>query len=77
MDDQVSVALHAGRLQARSVLATGWRRWVAPLRDVLALMHQRRRQRTALSRLDGRLLDDIGVSADAARREVSKPPWQP
>ncbi len=44
--------------------------------QVLACMCQRRRQRLALARLDPRLLDDIGVSAEAARREAAKPPWR-
>ena len=42
----------------------------------LACMRQRRRQRLALARLDPRLLDDIGVSAEAARNEAAKPPWR-
>ncbi|MEZ5668609.1 MAG: DUF1127 domain-containing protein [Alphaproteobacteria bacterium] len=35
-----------------------------------------RRQRIALSRLDRRLLADIGVDPDAACRECEKPPWR-
>ena len=42
----------------------------------LQRMRQRRRQRLALARLDPHLLDDIGVSAEAARRESAKPPWR-
>jgi uncharacterized protein YjiS (DUF1127 family) len=38
---------------------------------------ERRRQRDALSELDARLLDDIGVSPDAARQEAQKPFWRP
>ena len=34
------------------------------------------RQRDALGGLDARLLDDIGVSAEAARKEAAKPIWQ-
>jgi len=34
------------------------------------------RQRDALAGLDARLLDDIGVSAEAAREEAAKPVWQ-
>ena len=35
------------------------------------------RQRRALAELDARLLDDIGVTPDDARREAAKPPWRP
>lgn len=31
--------------------------------------------RSALSRLDARLLDDVGISAEAAARETAKPVW--
>jgi uncharacterized protein YjiS (DUF1127 family) len=37
----------------------------------------RRRQRHALAELDDRLLRDIGVSRQAARRELDKWFWQP
>ena len=47
------------------------RGWLA-LREMIA----HRRQRRALAALDRRLLDDIGVSGDAAMREVSKPIWK-
>lgn len=33
------------------------------------------RQRRALSALDTHLLEDIGVSSEAARREASRPVW--
>ncbi len=39
-------------------------------------MVQRARQRRALSRLDERLLNDIGVSAAQARQESEKPFWR-
>lgn len=35
----------------------------------------RQRQRCALSELDDRLLRDIGVSREAARREAERPFW--
>jgi uncharacterized protein YjiS (DUF1127 family) len=35
-----------------------------------------RRQRRALATLDGRLLTDIGLSPDQARREAAKPFWR-
>ena len=31
--------------------------------------------RRALSRLDARLLDDVGISPEAAARETAKPAW--
>ena len=69
--------------RAQLRLPQGWEGFAArlsgrlvQLTDALRRMHQRRRQRLALSRLDPRLLDDIGVSAEAARREVAKPPWR-
>jgi uncharacterized protein YjiS (DUF1127 family) len=44
---------------------------IATLRDRLAL----RRQRIALSRLDDRLLADIGLRRDDAAREAMRPIW--
>ncbi|MBM3541393.1 MAG: DUF1127 domain-containing protein [Alphaproteobacteria bacterium] len=41
-----------------------WRRWRA-----------RERQRRALSRLDRRLLDDVGLSERDAAKECAKPFW--
>lgn len=35
----------------------------------------RARQRRALSRLDGHLLEDIGVSVSVAHQEATKPVW--
>jgi uncharacterized protein YjiS (DUF1127 family) len=37
---------------------------------------ERRRQRAALADLDDRLLRDIGVARDAARREAATPFWR-
>ena len=37
---------------------------------------QRARQRRALSLLDPRLLDDIGVTPEQAQAEARKPPWR-
>jgi uncharacterized protein YjiS (DUF1127 family) len=36
---------------------------------------ERRRQRRALAELDDRLLRDIGVTFEQARREAAKPLW--
>lgn len=41
----------------------------------LGFIVERQRQRRALAQLDARMLADIGVSADAARREANKPFW--
>ena len=43
----------------------------------LRLWRTRARQRRALARLDDRLLDDIGLTREDARRETSKWFWQP
>lgn len=45
--------------------------------QLLDLWRQRRRGRLALSRLDDRLRDDIGVGTAAARRESARPFWLP
>ena len=44
--------------------------------SVLLAWNQRARQRRALSRLDDRLLADIGVSRAAAAHEAAKRPWE-
>jgi uncharacterized protein YjiS (DUF1127 family) len=46
-------------------------RWLAALRR----MHERRRQRLALLKLDDHLLRDIGITRGQAQREASKPYW--
>ena len=33
-------------------------------------------QRTALGELDARLLEDLGISAEDARKEAKRPVWQ-
>ena len=49
-------------------LANGWRKaW---------FWHSRTRQRRALSALDARLLDDIGIDRRSARREAAKGFWR-
>lgn len=44
---------------------------VARLRTLFGVQRERR----ALERLDPALLDDIGVSAEEARREAARPIW--
>ena len=50
----------------------GWPRVAA----VLRLWWHRNRQRRRLLELEDRLLEDIGISRDAARREAAKPFWR-
>lgn len=42
----------------------------------VARWDDRRRSRNALSRLDGHILTDIGLTPDRARDEMSKPFWR-
>ncbi len=44
--------------------------------SLLTVWYQRDRQRRRLGELDGRLLDDIGVSRAAAVHEAAKQPWE-
>ena len=43
----------------------------------LGAWHGRWQQRRCLARLDTRMLRDIGLTRDEARREIRKPFWQP
>jgi uncharacterized protein YjiS (DUF1127 family) len=43
---------------------------------VFRIWRERVRQREALKRLDDRLLDDVGLSREQARRETAKPFWR-
>lgn len=49
---------------------------VARVRRTTAFWHSRALQRRALSKLDDRLLDDIGVDRRSAQREAVKRFWQ-
>lgn len=51
--------------------------WLARLAALLALWHQRARQRSRLAELDDRLLEDIGKTRKQAIVEAGKPFWQP
>ncbi len=42
----------------------------------VARWDERRRSRHALARLDGHILNDIGLTPDRARDEVEKPFWR-
>lgn len=57
--------------QARISLAAPKQGLLPRIAQMMALARQRR----MLHNLDGRLLDDIGVDADAARREAKRPVW--
>lgn len=54
----------------RGAVAPQWS-LVRSLRDLLAL----HRQRQALNDLDPHLLEDIGISRDAAEAEARRAPW--
>ena len=43
---------------------------------ILLAWHRRAQSRIALSKLDQHLLDDIGISAQAAKSEADKPFWK-
>jgi len=53
-----------------------FRRGVAAAVDLIFVWSERARGRRALGELDGRLLDDIGVSRTAAAIESAKPFWR-
>jgi len=44
--------------------------------DALAVAQERRRQRSALARLDDRMLHDIGLTVSDVEGELSKPFWR-
>ncbi len=50
--------------------------YLVRLVDRYLAYHEIARQRRAPAQLDRRLLDDIGVTPEAARRESSKPFWR-
>ena len=56
----------------RRVFASLSGRWAYMFR----IWRDRVRQREALKRLDDRLLDDVGLSREQARREAAKPFWK-
>ena len=64
---------HRPSAATEAKIRADWWRYVVRL--VLAWM-ERRRQRDALSDLDARLRDDIGVSKEEARAEAEKPFWR-
>ena len=59
------------RLSARPA-----RLWWDALRSRLARVQALQSQRRDLARLDARLLRDVGISQEEARREAAKPPWR-
>jgi len=58
--------------QARHLRGEALRRAFDPIVDWLA----RRRQLRALAELDDRLLDDVGISREAAEREIARSIWR-
>jgi uncharacterized protein YjiS (DUF1127 family) len=61
--------LAAPRPLVRRTTSQGWPR-------VMGAWIERSRQRHALAELDGRLLEDIGVTRAQAAREIAKPFWR-
>jgi uncharacterized protein YjiS (DUF1127 family) len=56
--------------------ATPWRDIARGTLRLIALWHERGRQRQALASLDERLLRDIGITRSQAARECNKPFWR-
>jgi uncharacterized protein YjiS (DUF1127 family) len=68
---------HDGRVWHPSCHSGGLTRlgWAAV--RVVSFWIERSRQRRALAELDDRLLRDIGLTRDEARRECANPFWKP
>jgi len=49
--------------------------WAIGLRDWLGGRFAKHRSRRALARLDGRLLDDVGITEKQRQRELSRGFW--
>lgn len=54
-----------------------WPKWLFTIQRHCSVMRERSRQRSALWRLDDRLLVDIGISREQALREAKKWSWTP
>lgn len=67
-----SLGPSTGRLPRHGALSNA----VSNLLQHIPAWIARHRQRKALAELSDHLLDDIGVSHAAARREAAKPFWQ-
>lgn len=63
-------------LSDRRVLQLGPRTKLLKIYGILTTWFARWKQRRALARLDGRLLEDIGVTREQANREAAKPFWR-
>lgn len=63
-------------LSDRRVLRLGQRATLLKIYGTLATWFARWKQRRALSRLDDRLLADIGVTRTQAKHEADKPFWR-
>lgn len=53
------------------------RRRIGGIVGTISLWVERSKQRHALAELDDHLLQDVGLSPGAARREATKPFWKP
>ena len=49
---------------------------ITDMKNNVAILSERHRQRRALARLNGRLLEDIGLSVEAALSEIERPFWR-
>jgi uncharacterized protein YjiS (DUF1127 family) len=70
--DQVSSALLTIPAPTPAWPDRSWREWLAFIPRRYGRMWERRRQHDALLQLDDRLLADIGLSREQARREAGK-----
>jgi uncharacterized protein YjiS (DUF1127 family) len=56
--------------------ADSWRDIARATLCLIAMWHERTRQRRALAAFDDRLLRDIGITRSQAERECNKPFWR-
>ena len=67
------------QITTRYFMAVACHRVVAVAADIgvyIRRMSEHHRQRRALARLDHRLLNDIGLSAETAQEELRQPFWR-
>jgi uncharacterized protein YjiS (DUF1127 family) len=49
---------------------------ITDTKSYVAILFERHRQRRALAQLNGRLLEDIGLSVETALSEIERPFWR-
>jgi uncharacterized protein YjiS (DUF1127 family) len=69
--------IHQASLRPAAPRRSWLRRLPGLAGSLVALWYDRYLQRLALAELDDRLLADIGVSPEEARRECAQPFWRP